>query len=100
MLKSKIQSCKFADLIGFIKQFMNREASHLAREALRSCTKYKAFIGRRVGKEVISRRKERMVSGQDLFFLGEGNSRDFILQVTSLVLTRKFQIDYIKRLHS
>ena len=30
MLKNKIQPSKFEDLIGFIKQFMNREASHLA----------------------------------------------------------------------
>lgn len=81
LLRNKTQLTKCEGLTGFIKRFMNWTVSHLAsRGALRSCAQRKAFIGRRVGKEVLSRRKdkteqkkenkrkERIVLGQNIFF--------------------------------
>ena len=50
------------------------------------------FIGRgRVGKQIISKRKERIISGLVIFW-GKGSGRGLITCVTSLVLIRKFQI--------
>lgn len=66
------------------------------RDEKRNYTKKKVFIGRRWSKELLA--KERIVSSQDLFFWRNGTSKIFIMQITSLVLTRKLQI--IKRSHS
>ena len=58
--------------------------------------KMEGFIGRgRVGKQIISKRKERIVSGLVIFW-GKGNGRGLITCVTFLVLIRKFQIIYLK----
>ena len=44
------------------------------------------FMGRGWGKEVISKRKERIVSGRkDTLFWGKGKGRVFSLRITSLV---------------
>lgn len=40
--------------------------------------------------------KERTVSGQVIFFWVEGNCKDVIMQITSLVLIRTFQIVCLK----
>ena len=54
------------------------------------------FIGRRIGQEVFSKRKERFVPGWDIFFVKKGMAGFFIMQIISIisrVLIRKFQID-------
>lgn len=51
-------------IIGSIKQFMNLVASHLANVgAPRSCTKWKAFLGKGIEQESCKLRKSRIVSG-------------------------------------
>ena len=40
--------------------------------------------------EAISKRKERIVSGQAIKFWGKGTAGVFIMQITTLVLIRKF----------
>ena len=71
----KTQWSKFEDLIGFIKSVMNEVASHLSTRRAQgvvyigSCIHWKVFVvRRRVVQEGISKRKERIVSGQDIFF--------------------------------
>ena len=57
----------------------------------------KVFIGRRrVGQENISKRKERIVPGQAIIFWEKGMAGIFIMQITSLVLIKKFQIHCFK----
>lgn len=50
-----------------------------------------------MGKRSPSKRRERIISGSDFFFgEGRGVGRDqqsLVLQMTSLVLIREFQID-------
>lgn len=97
VLKNKIQPSKFEDLIDFIKQFMNWAASLLAsRDALRSCTKWKVCIGRRMGKEVIIKRKERIALGLDFFAGWVGRDQQDFCHVDYLSSAdKKFPIDYI-----
>ena len=66
----------FEDLIGSIKRFMNWAASHLVRETIQRVVQNERFLkegGR--GKKVSSKRKERIVSGQDISFWGKGTCR-------------------------
>lgn len=90
----KIQPSKFEDLIiGSIEQFVNWAASHLSkqREAPRSCTVWKAFIGRnrasrenRNGKDCFSNAtllqgRWGLLSGRlPQFSLGAGMERTFM----------------------
>lgn len=54
------------------------------------------FTGREsVGQEGISNRKEKIISGQVIFIWGKGMAGIFIMQITSLVVIRKFQIDSV-----
>ena len=48
------------------------------------------------GKELLVKEKKRIVSGQDIFFLGGREHKFFLpfLQITSSGLIRKFQIDF------
>lgn len=49
LLKIKIQPGKFEDMIGFIRQFMNEAASHLAsKEMLQGVAQMEGFIDNRV----------------------------------------------------
>lgn len=79
MLKKKIHLSKLQDLLGFLQHFVKLGGIPSCKEkaAPGSCTKCKAFIGRRGlwGKEVSS--EEWSVS-----------SGESVKQVTSLVLTR------------
>ena len=72
---------------------MSLAVSHLATgRALQGTVPNGSFISRRkVGREGI--RKKGIVSGQDIFFRGKGNGRNFITQITSQVLVRKFPVD-------
>lgn len=57
---------------------MSRTASHPAsreippRDVKKKKKKRKVFIGRRMGQGVTSKGKERIVSGQEIFFRGKG----------------------------
>lgn len=83
-VKNRIQPNKFEDLLGFIKQFMNQAAFHLAtRRVLREVVQNKIFIERRVGKRAINKIK-KLLWGQDMFFGdGERMRRVFIIRVAS-----------------
>lgn len=63
-VKNKIQPSKFADLIGFIKGFMNQAASLLESSE-------KVFISRSMGQEVINKRKKGFVLGLVTYPKGE-----------------------------
>lgn len=73
------------------------------RDVPKSCVKWESFIGRREGQEVISKIKERIVSGKVAFPVGKrrglntqitssspGGWSGPMWQRTSLVLTRKY----------
>lgn len=77
-LQNKIQLGKFTLLIGFIQQFMKWTASHLVnRKQLQGTVQNGRLFQKLEGKEgadnkeVISQRKERIVSGQVKFFQGK-----------------------------
>ena len=72
MLKNKIQLSKFEDLIGLIKQFTNRPASHIAsREELQGVVQDKrVFIGRGQGQGSYYRRERERKEGRIVPFKG------------------------------
>lgn len=93
LLRNTIQLSKYEDLIGFVKPFMSWAASHLARrDAPRSCTKWKVFIGKRVGH--VMGKIKRLLQARTYPFGGEEKEMAgfFIIQIASLMLVRKFQI--------
>ena len=64
---------------------------------VKRCTKCKVFIGRRrVEQKGISKRKERIVSGETILSWGKGTAGVCVMQMTSLVLIKKFQIVCLK----
>lgn len=72
MLKNKIQPSKFADLIGFIKPFINWAASHLATgRATERMYKMEGFY-RKKGEARKLLAKVRIIWGSDIFGGGEG----------------------------
>lgn len=69
----------YEHLFGFIEQFMNQAASHLAnKEVLQGAVRNGRLLQAEKGwgKEVISKIKEMIVSSKDVFW-GEGNGRDY-----------------------
>lgn len=96
LLKNKIKLSEFEDLIGFIQQFMNCAASHLARRekgAPRSCPRWRAFVGR--GGRKTKFLTKWVVSGKVSFLWRESWGLSCRL-LPSLVLITSFQIDWLK----
>lgn len=72
---------------------MNRAASHLAatsRSTSRSCIKWKVLIGRTEWDKKIISKIKMVISSKIIYLWGLGNGRGFIMQITSLILIRKF----------
>ena len=76
LLKNKIELSKLEDLTGFIKQFMNRAASHPARRrVLWGVVQIGRFLQEgECGEEVTTNRKASIISGQVILFWGEGKA--------------------------
>lgn len=77
---------------------MNQTACHLAnREGLPRAVPGRFLLaGGGWTKKVINKRKESSISGEDIFFGGEGDDRGLNTEITSLVIIGKFQINCVR----
>lgn len=83
---------EFEDLISFTQCFMNWVASHLAyRKELWGTVPHGRLLERRQKKTFLT--KSRLFQARPPFF---GGRRASIMQITSLVLIRTFQINWLK----
>lgn len=90
VFKNKIQPSTSEDLTGFTKGFNNIPCSE---EGERKTHKMEGFYKGCGEGRSISKRKEGLFQARTTSFFREGLGRVFIMQITSLVLIRKFQID-------
>ena len=70
--------------MGFIQKFMNLATSHLVNRTELEGVVQNGGVFIEGSKEVISKRKERIISGQVTFFWGEGENLSYRIPLLPL----------------
>ena len=78
MLKNKIHQSKFEDLIGFIRQFMNRGSISSHRRVPRGAVHAEGFYGKEGGaRKLLGKEKKGLFWARASSFSGEGDWHGF-----------------------
>lgn len=85
LIKDKIHASQFEDLIGFLKQFKNCAASHLATtRPLQGLPKMEGLFRKKGGtRALLTKENEGLFLDQDILFWGKGKEKVFIMQIAS-----------------